>query len=341
MKKCANCSRARRAQRSAEVEPLGEPAGKAPCVFAGRNVGGALRRWARRQADLLHPWRHITKAAGDSRAAGFLRRAVTRRLYDHLARIYPLAEWTTMNYGYAMLPGETPGPAVNPRLPEHLALQLYMRLAVALQSDGCLKLSGCDVLEIGSGRGGGAAHMARHFRPRRFVALDVSVEATALARRQHGEESAIEFMQGDAENLPFTKASFDVVINVESAHCYGSIARFLAGVHRVLRPGGRLAFADFVSERHGARARLLATLRQGPLRLVQVEEITANVVAALAQDEARKRALLDHWVQGWFRSFAQGAYAMEGSAMQRELAAGRTVYLVAVLEKTPPAADMR
>lgn len=246
-----------------------------------------------------------------------------------------------MNYGYAMLPGDTPSLAVDPSLPEHLALQLYMCLAVALQSDGCVKLNGCEVLEIGSGRGGGAAYLARHFRPRRYVALDVSVEATALARRQHGEESAVEFVRGDAEDLPFAKASFDVVINVESAHCYGSIDRFLAEVHRVLRSGGRLAFADFVSERHGAHARLLATLRQAPLRLVHVEEITANVVAALAQDEARKRTLLDRWVKGWFRSFAQGAYAMEGSAMQRELAARRTVYLVAVLEKAPAAADTR
>jgi ubiquinone/menaquinone biosynthesis C-methylase UbiE len=309
--------------------------------FAGRNLGGALRRWARRHADVLHPWRHVTGAAGDSHAARFVRRAVTRKLYDHLARAYPTAEWTTMNYGYAALPGETPGLAVDPRLPEHLALQLYLRLAVALQSDGRLKLSGCEVLEIGSGRGGGAAHLARHFHPRRFVALDVSAEATALARRQHAEGAAVEFVHGDAENLPFPQASFDAVINVESAHCYGSIERFLAGVHRVLRPGGRLGFADFVSERHGAHARLLATLRQGPLRLVQVEDITANVVAALAQDEARKRALLDRWVKGWFRSFAQGAYAMAGSAMRRELAAGRTVYLVAVLEKAPAAIGTR
>lgn len=309
--------------------------------FAGGKHVGALQRWARRHADLLHPWRHVTKAAGDSRVAGFLRRAVSRKLYDYLARSYPLAEWTTMNYGYAMLPGNTPSLAVDPSLPEHLALQLYMCLAVALQSDGCLKLNGCEVLEIGSGRGGGAAYLAQRFRPRRYVALDMSVEATALARRQHGEESAVEFVHGDAEDLPFAKSSFDVVINVESAHCYGSIDRFLAEVYRVLRSGGRLAFADFVSERRGAHARLLATLREGPLRLLGVEEITANVVAALAQDERRKRTLLDRWVKGWFRSFAEGAYAMEGSAMQRELAARRTVYLLAVLEKAPTEANTR
>jgi ubiquinone/menaquinone biosynthesis C-methylase UbiE len=327
--------------RSPVGEFLRRPMNNSSLPFTGRKLSDVLRRWAQRHADLLHPWRYVTKAAGDSRAAGFLRRAISRKLYDYLARTYPLAEWTTMNYGYAMFPGDTPSLAVDPSLPEHLALQLYMCLVVALQSDGCLKLNGCEVLEIGSGRGGGAAHLARHFRPRRYVALDISVEATALARRQHGKESAVEFVHGDAENLPFAEASFDVVINVESAHCYGSIGRFLAEVHRVLRSGGRLAFADFVSERHGARGRLLATLRQAPLRLVHVEEITANVVAALAQDEARKRALLDRWTKGWFRSFAQGAYAMEGSAMQRELAARRTVYLVAVLEKTPAAAETR
>jgi fatty-acid O-methyltransferase len=56
--------------------------------------------------------------------------------------------------------------------------------------------------------------------------------------RRHAEGSAVELVHGDAENLPFPQVSFDAVINVESAHCYGSIERFLAEVHRVLRPGG-------------------------------------------------------------------------------------------------------
>src|SRR5258708_19594708 len=109
----------------------------------------------------------------------------------------------------------------------------------------------------------------------------MSVEATALARRQPGEESAVEFVGGDAENLPFAKASFDVVINVESAHCYGSIDRFLAEVHRVLRSSGRLAFADFVSERHGAPAPLLPPLPHPPPRLVPLHAITSHPLPAL------------------------------------------------------------
>ena len=62
-------------------------------------------------------------------------------------------------------------------------------------------------------------------------------------------------------------------------------------------------------------------------------EITNNVVASLVADEARKRALLDRWVKGPFKSFAEGAYAMDGTAMRRALQSGETVYLAAVLHK--------
>ena len=90
-----------------------------------------------------------------------------------------------MNYGYAVLPGEwSPDVAVDPHLPEHLALQLYARLATLLQAEGQRIWGETETLEVGSGRGGGAAYVAARFRPRRFVALDVSAQATALARRR-------------------------------------------------------------------------------------------------------------------------------------------------------------
>jgi ubiquinone/menaquinone biosynthesis C-methylase UbiE len=109
-----------------------------------------------------------------------------------------------------------------------------------------------DVLEIGSGRGGGAAYLAHRLAPRRLAGLDVSAAATALARRRHGSVPPLEYRQGDAEALPFGVETFDLVLNVESAHCYASIPRFLAEVHRVLRPGGELLFAGFVSRQNGA-----------------------------------------------------------------------------------------
>jgi hypothetical protein len=74
-------------------------------------------------------------------------------------------------------------------------------------------------------------------------------------------------------------------------------------------------------------------LAGGPLRLIKLEDITANVVRALELDEVRKRELIERSVSGPFKTFARGAYAMEGTTMRVELESGQTVYLAAVLRK--------
>jgi len=290
-----------------------------------------FQRLAARRSGALHPWRYITGAAGRGAAFGRVKRLAVWLLYDYMARTCWQADWTTMNYGYATLPGENGRTLVDPAIPEHLSLQLYMRIATSGARGGAW--DGLDVLEIGSGRGGGAAYLAHRLAPQRLVGLDISAAATALARRRHGSVPPLEYRQGDAEALPFGVETFDLVLNVESAHCYTSIPRFLAEVHRVLRPGGEFLFVDFVSRQNGAFVGLQEIFATSPLALVSLDEITDNVVASLAADEARKRALLDRWVKGPFKSFARGAYAMDGTAMRRALQSGETVYLAAVLRK--------
>lgn len=56
----------------------------------------------------------------------------------------------------------------------------------------------------------------------------------------------LEFRAGDASNLPIEKESIDLVINVESAHCYPNFLKFVQEVERVLKPGGHFMFADFL-----------------------------------------------------------------------------------------------
>ncbi len=91
-------------------------------------------------------------------AFGGLKRLAVWLLYDYMARTYSQADRTTMNYGYAVLPGEDGRAAVDPTIQEHLSLQLYMRVVTSGARGGAW--CGLDVLEIGSGRGGGAAYLA-------------------------------------------------------------------------------------------------------------------------------------------------------------------------------------
>jgi SAM-dependent methyltransferase len=287
---------------------------------------------------LLHPSRIVT-AASSGAVAGRVRRWVVRRLYNHLARAYPLREWTTMNYGYAVLPGEAPLAAAVPAdAAERNGLKLYARVAGSGRRGAAL--GGLDVLEVGSGRGGGAAFVAAAMGPRRMTGLDVAAASAALAATQHGGSPNLSFIEGDAENLALADASFDIVLNIESAHCYASVPRFLAEAARVLRPGGELLFAGFASRRGGAYDRLAAALGSGPLALDRLDDITANIVASLRLDEARKRELIGRAVRVPFRSFATGAYAMEGTAMRRALEAGETAYVAAVLSNAGRPADI-
>jgi SAM-dependent methyltransferase len=229
-----------------------------------------------------------------------------------------------MNYGYV-----DDDPAVLPQLgsadwPERYPIYLYHRVAARVD------LRNRDVLEVGSGRGGGASYVKRYLGARQVLGVDIATSAIAFCRRVHRVEG-LEFRQGDAEALPVPDASFDAVLNVESAHCYPSIDRFFSEVRRVLRPGGHLLYADI----HGADEvpELERAIRASGLKQVEHGDISAGVVTALQLDsDRRKRWCAEsaaRFVHGPFDKFA----GVAGTRVPVELAKGGERYLVYVLRK--------
>jgi len=222
-----------------------------------------------------------------------------------------------MNYGY-----HGPSSAALQLLPADLdnryPIYLYHRVV-----DG-LDLTGKDVLEIGCGRGGGAAALFRYQRPRRLTGVDISYGAIELCRRLHRAEG-LDFVQGDAEAVPFPAQSFDVIVNVESSFCYGSMERFLGEVRRLLRPGGHFLFADIRLTEEMPELR--RALSGSGLELVREDDITANVAAALHLDSARRRSAsrraLPWPAQQWFDVFL----GIEGTRIPNGLEARRMVYI--------------
>jgi SAM-dependent methyltransferase len=206
-----------------------------------------------------------------------------RWFFELLARRSRHADgWTMMNYGYATS-GDGVGTGFLPLHeadePERYCIQLYHHVASGAS------LAGKDVLEVSSGRGGGASYVCRYLGPKTMTAVDIAPSAVAFCRRTH-RHPGLRFIQGDAEDLPLFDASVDVVLNVEASFCYGRIDRFLQEVRRVLRPGGHLLFADLrlVEEIDS----LMAALRRSGLEQVRSEDITANVARALQLDGPRR-----------------------------------------------------
>ncbi|MEQ8789342.1 MAG: class I SAM-dependent methyltransferase [Pirellulaceae bacterium] len=252
------------------------------------------------------------------------RRFLWRRWYQYLAG-YGVSDWRFMNYGYAQIEFEEAPLKLPPEdESDRYAIQLYHQVA------GAIELRDRDVLEVGSGRGGGASFVKRRHLPRRMTGVDFSAKAVRFCRKQHRLEG-LSFVHGDAEALPLGDETFDAVINVESSHCYGSMPAFLREVDRVLRPGGHFLFADLRAE--ADRDRLDAQLRETGMKIVEQRDVTQNVLEALRQDSERKQALIERSVnRHLIRLFRQFA-AVEGSEVLEGFRSGAIVYLRYALRK--------
>ena len=172
---------------------------------------------------------------------------------------------------------------------DRYCIQLYHRVASAVD------LAGREVLEVGSGRGGGASFIARYHRPARITGADCSPQAVTRCQKRHAAVAHLAFTVGDVEQLPFPDASFDAVVNVESSHCYGHIEKFFAEAVRGLRPEGHFLYIDFrpASEVPAWHAALAA---QPGWAQIAHEDITAAVADALQADDARKRQLIAEFI---------------------------------------------
>ena len=167
--------------------------------------------------------------------------------------------------------------------PNRLYINLYHRTAT--QAD----LSGKRVLEVSCGHGGGASYLVRTLHPSSYTGLDLNPNGIAFCQRTHNLPG-LDFVHGNAEDLPFDDQSFDAVINVEASHLYPRFPRFLAEVARVLSPGGHFLYTDV-----RARAQVdewEAALAELPMRMVSKRIINEEVMRGIMTSQQDTLALL-------------------------------------------------
>ena len=120
---------------------------------------------------------------------------------------------------------------------------------------------GSRVLDVGAGLGGPARFLAWRFG---CVATGIDLNAGRIAgahrlTRLCGLERVVRFVRGDATALPFRQGVFDACVSQEAWLHIEDKAAVVAECRRVLRPGGRLAFTDWIAHPRladGERARL-------------------------------------------------------------------------------------
>jgi SAM-dependent methyltransferase len=106
---------------------------------------------------------------------------------------------------------------------------------------------GVEMLDVATGAGNVAIPAAK--AGARVTGLDLTPELLEVARRRAQDEGvSIEFVEGDAESLPFGEGSFDRV-----SSCFGVMfaprhQQAAAELLRVARPGGMIAVAAWTPE---------------------------------------------------------------------------------------------
>jgi len=189
-----------------------------------------------------------------------------------------------LNYGYAGHDDEFKHFKLNPQ-DEYFKYPIQLYAHVARNHS----FPGSHVLEVGSGRGGGASFLTRYFKPETYTAIDINSNTIKFCNKRH-KVDGLKFIHGEAENLPFANESFDAVVNVESARCYGNIPKFFSEVKRVLKPGGKFLFADMIKPNDVEQ--INRQLAETGFTVVEKKDILPNVVNSLKLDsEARKKEI--------------------------------------------------
>ena len=141
---------------------------------------------------------------------------------------------------------------------------------------------GESVVDLGSGSGTDAFFAATQVgEAGTVVGVDFTAEQLVKARglAARGEFERVEFREGRIERVPADDASADCVISNGVINLSPDKGHVFAEAARVLRPGGRMAIADIVSE------------RQLKDSIVADADLWASCIGGAAQQDAYRQAI--------------------------------------------------
>jgi len=198
------------------------------------------------------------------------------------------------------------------------------------------------VLDVPCGSGNGALAAARRACGN-TVGLDFVPALLERGReRAAAERLEVEFVEGDAADLPFSEGEFDVVISIFGAMFAPEHAKTAAELLRACKPGGRIGMANWVPD--GGVGKMFMTIAKhappppgvvSPLLWGTEEhlrEVFGDAISDLRVERRKSRQTFrsaDHFLE-FFRTYfgpTKVAYERVGPEGEAALTADMKAYL--------------
>ncbi|CAF1213842.1 unnamed protein product [Adineta steineri] len=238
--------------------------------------------------------------------------------YEQISNVYTnVNKLQFMNWGYA-------------DLDEHIddntgyySKKLYQQvLANVILTDQ-------NVLEVGCGRGAGAAWCVRTYIPRSYVGIDFSRNVINLCEQCYSTIPRLSFMIADSKtHLPFQNESMDVVLSIETANIFDEIVavkQFVDEVVRILTPNGYFLWCG-LCDVDGSSVLIDSLTANNAFIIKEKAIITRNVLHALDIQSNSRADFIDRYIQPTDHEYCRLFAGLPGTQLYDNMQQGRAEY---------------
>ncbi|CAF0842950.1 unnamed protein product [Adineta steineri] len=245
--------------------------------------------------------------------------------YEQISNVYKnVNELQFMNWGYA-------------DLDEHIDENAgYYSKKLYEQVLANVTLTDQNILEVGCGRGAGAAWCVRAYASRSYVGTDPSRDIINLCQQCYSTIPQLSFMIADPKtHLPFQNESMNVVLSIETINIFDEIeavTRFVNEITRVLTPNGYFLWCG-LCDVDGSSVLVDYLTANSAFIMKEKINITRNVLHALDIQHNSRADFIERYIQPADQEYCRLLAGLPGTQLYNNMQQGHAEYYRVIFRK--------
>ncbi|CAF3809785.1 unnamed protein product, partial [Adineta steineri] len=193
-----------------------------------------------------------------------------------------------------------------------------------------------NILEVGCGRGAGAAWCVRTYAPRSYVGIDSSRDVINLCEQSYSTTPRLSFIIADPKTyLSFQNESMDVILSIETTKICDEIVavkQFVDEMTRVLTPNGYFIWCGLCNV-DGSNVLIDYLTVNNTFIIKEKVNITRNVLHALDIQYNSRADFIERYVQPANREYCGLLTGLPGTQLYDDMQQGRAEYWRVIFHK--------